>query len=69
MSPLSLILAFELMYLFIYFLKILFIFRGEGREKEKKRNIYMTEKALIGYSQLGVGGAWPATQAYALTRN
>ena len=42
----------------------LFLDRGEGREKERERNINVwlpLERPLL--------GAWPATQACALTRN
>ena len=46
-----------------YFFKD-FIFRGEGREKERERNIYVwlpLMRPLL--------GTWPTTQACALTEN
>ncbi|KAF6099832.1 hypothetical protein HJG60_011563 [Phyllostomus discolor] len=45
---------------FVYevFFKILFIYRGEGREKEKKRNINVWLLLLC-----PLLGTWPATQA------
>ena len=48
------------------FLKILFSYflEREGREKEKERNI--TVWSPFAHTQLG---AWPATQACALTGN
>ena len=49
---------------FIYFKKYLFIFRGEGREKEKERNTNMWLHLVI-----PLLGPWPATQARALTGN
>ena len=49
---------------FLIFLKILFIFRGEGREKERERNV--TVWLLLTCPLLGI---WPATQACALIRN
>ena len=45
-------------------MKILFIFRGVRREKERERNIRMW-LPLVG----PLLGTWPATQACALTGN
>ena len=49
-----------------FFLKrfYLFSFRGEGREKERERNI------TVWFPLMGpLMGTWPATQACAVTRN
>ena len=47
-----------------FFLKILFYFRGEGREKERERNIN------VWFLSLGPPlGTWPEIQACALTGN
>ena len=51
----------------LFFFKILFIYfldRGEGREREKKRNINVWVPLV--HPSLGT---WPATQACALTGN
>ena len=48
----------------LYILKILFIERGEGREKERKRNINVWVPFMH-----PLLGTWPTTQACALTRN
>ena len=49
----------------LFYLKILFIFReGEGREKDRERNTNVWLSLV--YPLLG---AWPATQACALTGN
>ena len=48
----------------------LFIFReGEGRKKEKERNINMWEKNISQLLLTGQLGTWPTTQAYTLTRD
>ena len=50
----------------LFFLKrfYLFSFRGEGREKERERNIN------VWFPLMGpLMGTWPATQACAVTRN
>ena len=49
---------------FIY----LFLERGEGREKERGRNIYVQERHRLVASQLQLG-TWPITQVCALTEN
>ena len=55
----SLVILFVFKILFIYFLE-----RGEGREKERERNINVWLPLTC--PQLGT---WPATQACALTGN
>ena len=50
-------------HIFIY----LFLERGEGREKERKRNIYVGEKHWMGC--LSHIPTWSATQECALTKN
>ena len=49
---------FKKIFIFIYFLE-----KGEGREKEGERNIDWLPLACL------QPGAWPTTQAYALTGN
>ena len=52
--------------LFIYFLDFVYLFleRGEGKEKEGERNIYVWLPLMC-----PLLGTWPATQACALTGN
>ena len=56
----------------VFFKKIFYLYleRGEGREKERERNIDMCERHIdwmpLTHPQLG---NWPAVQACALTRN
>ena len=51
---------------FIY----LFLERGEGREKERERNVHVREKHyLVAYLACPQLGTWPATQACALNGN
>ena len=55
---------FQKLFQFLKRFTDLFLDRGEGREKERERNINVwlpLERPLL--------GAWPATQACALTRN
>ena len=52
------------LFILFYFLKILFMLRGEGREKERERNINVWLPLV--HPQLGT---WPATQAFAVTGN
>ena len=53
------------MSLFIYFLKILFIFSERGREGETRGE----KTSMCGYLLGPSPGTWPATQACALTGN
>ena len=57
--------CFDFIYLFIFkdFIN-LFLRRGEGREKERERNISMVASHMP-----RTGGTWPTTQACALTGN
>ena len=57
-------------FFFSFFFKIfLFLERGEGREKERERNISVWEKHQLVASCTPQPGTWPTTQASALTGN